>query len=322
MYSVSRSEFSNSPRSGKWDILEDGTKVAEVRFVQAEDDNPQRIDWAFLANDESLEGVIRVEDWIPSAIGKALSVVLHTAGIEGEIAWGAYEPNRQQVRGPDRHRRSEMLGGLTDSDDETLQREVLQGLHALDELVQDGRNRVAKLMKYQQDAKEALGYIGAPALARGYQDAANRARRSAFWWHVLAVLGFLGLIGFAVVVFSAAGPSTETAVPETVAWMGIARRVFFSTAILLFTGYAGKQASNSRKDELQFRRTELELIALGPFLADLPDDKRTSVKQKLAQRFFGEESTSEVVETGSQSTHPMDLLKELINKLPDHGSGA
>lgn len=313
MYSVTRTEFSNAPRGGAWDVRREGSTIARIELSQLEPEKPRRIGWVWDTDDDVLRGIVEVKNWIPPDIGDALQSIIRIAGLEEEIAWGPYRPRSVQRVEVEQ----DTLRYLFD-DDDMPRMELTRALRELADLVQEGRNSVATLEEYQRQATQALGYTGAPALARGYQEAADRARRGALVWHVLAVLGFLCLIAFAVTVIVTGEHTVSSTVSDNQMWRGIARRVFFSTAILLFTGYAGKQAANSRKDELRFRRTELELIALGPFVADLPDDERASVKQALAQRFFGRELSSAEPAPPTKDAHPLALLRELIAKLPNH----
>ena len=52
--------------------------------------------------------------------------------------------------------------------------------------------------------------------------------------------------------------------------------------------YTAKQASNSRKDEIYFRKQELELASIDVYLENMNDDSCEEIKKTLATKMFGQ----------------------------------
>lgn len=53
-------------------------------------------------------------------------------------------------------------------------------------------------------------------------------------------------------------------------------------------GYAGKQTGSHRKRERTAYKSTMELAALEPFLANLPDNEKASARRVFAQHFFSQ----------------------------------
>jgi len=63
---------------------------------------------------------------------------------------------------------------------------------------------------------------------------------------------------------------------------------------------------------------ELELASIDPYLESLPEDKRHTLKETLAQRFFGQPEKTEVIMDGEDivtAKSLFDLFKEVIKHL-------
>jgi hypothetical protein len=99
-------------------------------------------------------------------------------------------------------------------------------------------------------------------------------------WQVVTVLSMLGLI---ILAYCAFLPLVEGGFT----WSGFAGRVFVSLTVGVLAAYAASQADKYQKIERQNRRLALELEAIGPYIAPLPQDKQEQFRLTIGDRSFG-----------------------------------
>jgi hypothetical protein len=124
------------------------------------------------------------------------------------------------------------------------------------------------------------------------QKVANSERKSGGRWKAFAVACLL-LLGAVTVwwLFSTDG---------TLVWQKIVMRSFVFITLLSLSTYAARQGFRHEKAERRNRILELELASLDPYLAELPEDVRTGLKQMFAERVFGRRPEEEKFEGVSQ----------------------
>lgn len=129
-------------------------------------------------------------------------------------------------------------------------------------------------------AKDLVGIIAGTGMAGGYQKDADEQRKAFLFWNVATILGFAGLIGFAIWLFVASTGEGEFGWSKTFA------RLLAIVAFGLFAAYAGRMAMKHRESERQHRHKQLALESVNAFLEDLELDVQKQVKQKMAEVFF------------------------------------
>ena len=136
--------------------------------------------------------------------------------------------------------------------------------------------------QHRLEVEKLVGVIGAEGVTSGYQDNANRARYTMYVWQVFAVGGFLGLIWFAYHAFL---PTMQ----GDFRWGAFAARVFLTITVGVFAAYSVSQADRFYKMESTNRRLALELAAIDPFIALLPQEEQYKFKLEVARRTFAQE---------------------------------
>ena len=78
--------------------------------------------------------------------------------------------------------------------------------------------------------------------------------------------------------------------------------------------YAAKEAEKHRRSEKHYRKMELELASIDPYIESLPEEQRDQLKQKLAERLFAQpEPQSDLDETvGADSI--FKLLEKVVTQ--------
>jgi hypothetical protein len=165
-----------------------------------------------------------------------------------------------------------------------------------DEAFQKYKDDVAELVsQYEESAKKTLdsieghkkqveklvGVIGNLGVTSGYLTTANYARKMTGIWQVATVAG---LIVFIIFAFFAFLPSLT---PGVFHWESFAGRVVLSLAVGVFAAYARSQGDKYFEIERRNRKLALELEAIGPYIASLPQEKQEEFRLKIGELSFG-----------------------------------
>jgi gas vesicle protein len=137
-------------------------------------------------------------------------------------------------------------------------------------------NLEAELVK----AQGITGFIGSTGTSAGYKDEADAQRKAANWLRALAILFGLAAAGLAIWAIVHAqetdNPSFTVVLAKTVGSL-----VFVGIA-----GYIATQSGHHRAREEQARQRELDLVALPPFIAALPDGQKEDITGEVAAKLF------------------------------------
>ena len=155
--------------------------------------------------------------------------------------------------------------------------------------------------QHRVEVEKLVGVIGAEGVTSGYQGNANRARYTMYVWQVFAVGGFLGLIWFAYHAFL---PTMQ----GDFRWGAFAARVFLTITVGVFAAYSVSQADRFYKMESKNRRLALELAAIDPFIALLPQDEQYKFKLEVARRTFAQEEPQADPKADESPATTLDVL--------------
>ncbi|MCR9279969.1 MAG: hypothetical protein NXH85_18575 [Pseudomonadaceae bacterium] len=161
-----------------------------------------------------------------------------------------------------------------------------------------------ELARMEEKARELLGLISNTAVVGGYQNNAKDLQRERRNWSYAAVGSFVAMaICVLLVDFSGSGPldvltrwlvnsldlASEFPVGDSTAsneWLSIAKRTLAIVSLSIVGGYCARQSSNAGKRERYYRDRELELAAFNPFIDDLAEDEKRSLRTDVARKSF------------------------------------
>jgi hypothetical protein len=164
----------------------------------------------------------------------------------------------------------------------------IQALHTeyLDKMKQEFANSSSKIRDeiwaLKREADVLVGIIGDRGVTSGHQKAAEQAREDALLWQRITVGSMILLIVLAIFIFLPQVAGTFT-------WESFAGRVFITFTVGVLAAYAGSQADKYQKTERYSRNLALELQAIGPYIAPLPQEKQDEFRLKIGDRTFGRE---------------------------------
>lgn len=137
-----------------------------------------------------------------------------------------------------------------------------------------------RISKLRSQAEKIVGLIGEHGMVHGYQTQANEARSAFRLWSGTAVGALLVWIAIGLLAF-------WFTLDRELTWSIVARQFLVSTPFLLLATFAGYQAFVQQRSATRFRRRELEIASLDPFLSSLSRDETNEVKKQMVSKFFG-----------------------------------
>jgi hypothetical protein len=172
---------------------------------------------------------------------------------------------------------------------------------------------IETLNDHERKAREVVSTIGAIAITGGFGEYAHQQRHRADIWSVVTIL--------ALVVASVPGIwyflSVTFAGQQAVSLERFVERVLTGVPLYVIAGYAAVQGARARDNERRARAKELELAALGPYLANLEDPKqRDAAIVALANRYFGDLSAPTVGNEGISTSPVIKAVEEAGAKGP------
>jgi hypothetical protein len=189
------------------------------------------------------------------------------------------------------------------------------------ELQQNAEGVLQELRKLHKDAEGLVGAIGVNGVAAGYNEAATNEHKIANKWRIVtvAVAAVSALfLGSALFIDHGSEGSVERLVTRLVVALSFAG----------VAAYCGRQSAEHRKVERDARTRHLQLAALNPYLANMPESELVRLKGELAPGYFSPVATAPVPATGpgedSNSTSLVTpaQLAEFVKTLTGRGTSA
>jgi predicted nucleic acid-binding Zn-ribbon protein len=171
-----------------------------------------------------------------------------------------------------------------------------------------GERLLGNIESLKDEATKIVGVIASTGMAGGYQKIADAEHRSAMIFQITTVISIFGLIVFAVWAF------LNVVSGGFLIGLFVAKS-FAAISFGVLAGYSARQADRHQSNERYHRRMELELSAIGPYLAALPEETQIEIRRELAQKMFGGDATAEIGNLKDQAGTTVDLLRLALESL-------
>ncbi len=161
---------------------------------------------------------------------------------------------------------------------------------------------LVEIEAHRGEVEKLVGVIGDLGVTSGYVKTANYARIALWIWQGVAVTAMVGVIYAAYKLF----------IPQVLgqfSWEAFAGRVILTLTVGVLAAYAARQADKYHDVERQNRQRALELAALGPFLAPLPQEKQNEFRLGIGGKTFGQNGSGERRRTDKSPATVLDLVK-------------
>jgi len=139
---------------------------------------------------------------------------------------------------------------------------------------------IKELERKLEESKKLVNVIGNIGATGNYQKIADYHKVEANKWRWIALSFMVLLTGLLIyTIYHITGGDFNWKV-------AIVRIVAFSTLLYPAT-YASKESSKHRKLENINRKLELDIASISPFIEILPDEKKQEIKERMVEKFFG-----------------------------------
>jgi hypothetical protein len=139
----------------------------------------------------------------------------------------------------------------------------------------------------KDEAERLLQVIGDKGLSAGYAGAATQARAEAVYWQRFTVFAFLLLVLVLAGLFIPYADSNHS-----FTWDALLVRVVLSVTLGFLAGYTSRLGDRYLSIEQRNRKLELDLAALGPYLAHIQTDKREEFRLEVGRRLFAKDDAA------------------------------
>lgn len=144
---------------------------------------------------------------------------------------------------------------------------------------------VTKLETKLEEATKIVGVVSDKAVTGNYKNVANANKKTAdiFRWIAIGLMLVLSAL-LVYTIWDISGDSFD--------WTKSLIRILSAAALSYPATYAARESSKHRRLEALNRKAELELTAIGPFIELLPEEKKQEIKEKLVEKYFGNNPNS------------------------------
>jgi hypothetical protein len=184
-----------------------------------------------------------------------------------------------------------------------------------EELTGSAAGTLQSLAELKQQAEDLVAAIGLTGVAAGYNETAQQEGKVADRLRVATIV--VALAAAAVLVFalfvdhSAAG-----------SWQQLLTRLLLSASFAGVAAYCGRESAAHRAVARDARERHLQLAALNPYLANLPEEERLRLKSELAPGYFAPGAAGKAADgDGEQADGQLTArLLDLANTLATKGA--
>lgn len=172
----------------------------------------------------------------------------------------------------------------------------------------DTSNLVSKLQKKLAEAEKLVNIIGNVGVTGNYQNIANSHKKSADFWRITAVV-FMSIFSI-LLVWTIIDLSSDGFV-----WTKSLIRLVAAAALSYPATYAARESSKHRKLEIINRNSELELASIDPFIENLSDDKKQIIKEKLVEKYFGNNKNNDFLDEKGNEGLSISAFDKIISSI-------
>lgn len=169
-----------------------------------------------------------------------------------------------------------------------------------------GDDRIKEIESMLDKARQTFQNLGVVVQTGKYQEFADKEAKAAKWMRIGAIISLSFMFaGTLWVIFKAE--------QDQLSWNLFLLRFITVASLSILGYYFARESTRHRKKEHQYRRIQLELTSLTPYLEFFDEAKKKEIKEKLVNKYFGREEVEPVDD--KQLLTKKDLM-EIIAKIP------
>jgi Skp family chaperone for outer membrane proteins len=177
-------------------------------------------------------------------------------------------------------------------------------------LIEGTKPLLDELERDRLHAEEILGAIARGGMAAGYQQRADDERQVADRFRLgTLLLGAISVVSLVGTLFVA------KALNETPSFVA-SRLGAVAAALFALAAYTARQSANHRHEANKAQRQRLALASIGPYLADVDNDRRQDVLEAFTYLFFAPEPEEKIKEPGpGQAMQGFQVFRDFLEGL-------
>lgn len=168
-------------------------------------------------------------------------------------------------------------------------------------------NTLLELESKKEQINEILGHASGRAIAGDFETSAAEEKSMA------NLLRYASLVFMAAIV-AVVGYSFWETTTSNFQWQSSAFRVVLAIMLSIPAAYLARESAKHREQQYSHLQTSLDLKAINPYIASLPDNEQHKIKAEVARKLF---AAKEASRSGSD-TYPAnfhEILVEILRKL-------
>lgn len=155
--------------------------------------------------------------------------------------------------------------------------------------VDQAEQLMASLRKLEKEARDVVGATARVSTSTGYGKYADEQRRTANILRFIAITLFIA--AFILIAYFVHEESNN---PDS--WKVTVMRATVSVTVLAAAGYVIRESNVHRTEQLKAKAVQLKLLAMGPFIANLPEHKQQHLTEQAATVLFVDKEPAKLVE--------------------------
>jgi len=149
-----------------------------------------------------------------------------------------------------------------------------------------------RINEKDEKISELIGIIGEKASVGKYDEFAKSAKKERIIWQLSTITLILIAFGISWTIVNQIFCYVKNGYDMDNFWLITFAKIIVGGTLIMGSIYTGKQGASSRKDEVYYRRQQLELATMDIYLADLEESDRQDIKKALATKIFGQAQSS------------------------------
>lgn len=214
---------------------------------------------------------------------KRLSDIIEDKEVEIKNLNSTFQTNFENIESKHEQQFTNALGGYRNEIDKSKE----QFRNEIDEiknnLEMSATGIVSELEAKHDEATKLVNLIGNVGITGNYQNIANNHKKDADFWRK-ATIFFMVIFSF-LLIWTIVDLNADN-----FDWVRSLLRIIAAAALSYPATYAARESTRHRKLETINRNAELELASINPFIESLDNDKQQEVKEKLVEKYFGNNS--------------------------------
>lgn len=186
----------------------------------------------------------------------------------------------------------------------TLEDEAKSEFNKISSLYQ---TKLQELESKEGQINEILGHVSGRAVAGDFEKSSEDEMKMANWLRY-ASLGCMVLIAF-IVAYSFWDTTTSN-----FEWEKSLFRIMLAIMLSVPAAYLARESSKHREQQYSHLQTSLDLKAITPYIASLPDDEQHKIKIEVANRLFATNNFAKPI-SDDYPINMAEVVVDVIKKL-------